>query len=294
MAQKISEMAALPNPLDGTEKVEASQSDGGGGFNTGGVPLSDVAAYVNADAPVQSVNSETGTVVLDYGDFAGTQGILLNNEVRVQGKDSGGTARNIGFVSSFDQVIFGTTSLPARIFSSVVPNAQYGGNTYDLITTQGGQTIMGEVALNEGRLQISRSANQDFVVLNTTDAGASRSLSIAQEDNYIRFRFSGADRYSGIRFDDLDNVRHTFERGGNYTLSGNINVRDVTYTWPSANAAGVMKNNGSGTLSWGDLVANSYTTGTLPSAAANTGAVAFDSTISKHVGSDGSTWNAMY
>lgn len=34
------------------------------------------------------------------------------------------------------------------------------------------------------------------------------------------------------------------------TLSGNLNVRGLTYTWPSAQAAGVLTNNGTGTLTW--------------------------------------------
>lgn len=34
------------------------------------------------------------------------------------------------------------------------------------------------------------------------------------------------------------------------TFSGNVNVRGLTYTWPSAQAAGVLTNNGSGVLSW--------------------------------------------
>ena len=37
---------------------------------------------------------------------------------------------------------------------------------------------------------------------------------------------------------------------GDVTLSGSIDVRNVPYTWPAADAAGVLTSNGLGTLSW--------------------------------------------
>lgn len=44
------------------------------------------------------------------------------------------------------------------------------------------------------------------------------------------------------------------------TFTGSVSVRSVPYTWPAANAAGVLTNNGTGTLSW-----TPTTTGTVTS-----------------------------
>ncbi|MBI2003481.1 MAG: hypothetical protein HYS78_00655, partial [Parcubacteria group bacterium] len=42
----------------------------------------------------------------------------------------------------------------------------------------------------------------------------------------------------------------SLEVGGTASISGATTLRGVTYTWPSADAAGVLNSNGSGTLSW--------------------------------------------
>ncbi len=50
----------------------------------------------------------------------------------------------------------------------------------------------------------------------------------------------------------------------NLTVDGNVNVRGVTYLWPTANAAGRLRNNGTGTLSWASdfIGAQVYVNGT--------------------------------
>lgn len=57
------------------------------------------------------------------------------------------------------------------------------------------------------------------------------------------------------------------------TLSGNLNVRGLTYTWPSAQAAGVLTNNGTGTLTWTPGAAGTVTSVglTMPSIFSVTG-----------------------
>ncbi len=43
------------------------------------------------------------------------------------------------------------------------------------------------------------------------------------------------------------------------TFSGNVAVRGVNYTWPAAHAAGVLSNNGTGTLSWAPAATGTVT-----------------------------------
>src|SRR6185503_18676265 len=53
--------------------------------------------------------------------------------------------------------------------------------------------------------------------------------------------------------------------------SGNIvKIKNVTYDWPSANASGVLTNNGSGTLSW-----SAAGTGTITAVGSMTSGAAF-------------------
>jgi hypothetical protein len=57
------------------------------------------------------------------------------------------------------------------------------------------------------------------------------------------------------------------------TFSGNLTVRGVNYTWPAANAAGVLTNSGTGTLSWAPATTGTVTSVglTLPSMFSVTG-----------------------
>lgn len=67
-------------------------------------------------------------------------------------------------------------------------------------------------------------------------------------------------------------AKQSFDTSGNATFAGNtsftgdiVKIRNVTTTWPAANASGYLKNDGAGTFSWASLTGTSqsqeYTTG---------------------------------
>lgn len=227
------------------------------------------AGYVTAaTSPVTSVNTLTGDVVLDYGNFAGTQNATLNNAIAWQGRTVGGVARNIGFISNLNETILGNNSLTTRILSSVVPQANYGGNTYDLITTEGGQTVNGNLTTT-GVLSITAEGNPSLVQTRTSAAAVEHSLRNTAGgmdvtlSNTAGFSLQQTPPGGGFEKNWLSGLRDAqlslYFNGAvmaqttatGFSVEGTtLEVNNVSYTWPGANAVGALTNDGSGNLTW--------------------------------------------
>lgn len=64
----------------------------------------------------------------------------------------------------------------------------------------------------------------------------------------------------------------TMEQAGSVLLPATVSMNSVGYSWPAANASGVLTNNGAGVLSWAapSGVISGLTTGTIPKATSST------------------------
>lgn len=223
------------------------------------------AALVVFGGGVETVNGIPGPdPVLDYGDFAGAEDIVLQNNVVLRGDDSGGDVKPLVRLSSDDIARVGSPDNVLRFTSSVVPQALYGGNTWDVITTEGGQTIDSTQSTRFGtQLGIGGPLSTS-----PADYGAADIKTLIGGAAVSRW-YIDADILSGGWQWRLHNSGTGFANAMELTPDGSLKAM-------------------------GAVTVGSYTTGTLPSAAANTGAIAFDTTLVAHVGSDGTAWNAMY
>lgn len=207
---------------------------------------------------------------LDYGDFAGAEDIVLQNNVALRGDDSGGDAKLLVRLSTDDIARVGSPDNVLRFTSSVVPQALYGGNTWDVITTEGGQEIDGDLTADEFKAVDATQPALDVENTDTSSAfvrlrnsaggvrpivGASGAVSIQQttsagafEQDWMRFNRNG-----GVDLFDSDVVRFSTTTTGVSVEGTTLEVNTVVYTWPASDAAGVLSSDGAGNLTWGGV-----------------------------------------
>lgn len=216
-------------------------------------------------APVDSVNGQTGTVVLDYGDFAGAENISLQNNIAVTNPTAG---EMLVYDSAENEVHLGNSTRPVQINGSVVPKANYGGMTYDLITTQGGQTIDGALTLS-GDLLVAKVPGgllADFSTTSATngsinirnsegglkiyvDDGGARLVQTDAAGAFLKTWFTCVpDAQSVLLYNN--SARFQTTPTGASVEGTTLEVNNVSYTWPGANASGVLTNDGAGNLTW--------------------------------------------
>lgn len=179
-----------------------------------------------AAATVNSVNGKTGNVTLDYGDFAGGENIVLQNAFAVRCEDNGATPRNVVRIEGDNTFALGNSAVPMETRSSAVPEATYGGQTYEYVTTEGGQTISGPLTLDNANLDIGTgtltAANLNVSggitqgALTVTDTGITKLISANRTDNgeaKIYVADIGAGVSMGIGSGNLIEFTHTDDVG---------------------------------------------------------------------------------
>lgn len=168
---------------------------------------------------------------LDYGDFAGAQPIVLQNNIRAFGRNAADTASiDVWRVSDSDIVILGDTDNITTIQSSIVPRAFYGGMQYDMITTEGGQTV-GGTDFGVGGVLYTWPASSAAGVLTNDGAG---NLSWTDGITGQLFCVSGAiDGTPGV------GVRLSFGAGESTSNNGIVVPRDCKFVMATLMATGL-------------------------------------------------------
>lgn len=127
--------------------------------------------------------------------------------------------------------------------------------------------------------------------------GTAYHLAAFNSANVIRDSMVHQDAAAGtlLTVDGDERVTGDLTVDGDAAVKGaNLNVRNVAYTWPAASAAGFLKNDGSGGLSWttSGIVSGSGTAGWLPVWSGTPGAASTtlgNSCIEQSINIDGTT-----
>lgn len=216
-----------------------------------------------AGSNVNSWNGMTGVVTADYGDMPGEENLHLDNNVLIRGRDTGNTLRTIAYVDTSNRVHIGNTASQLFLQSNDVPQANYGGTTYDIITTEGGQTVNGDFTANTGTIgnvtfttgqviapnPIQASANQGPVEIGH---GGSNAYIDNQGVGALEFRKAGT-TYVSVTTTGLDVNGHVDATGDilatRFVTQGNVD-RGLEHIRAGAGGASLAVGNTEGGFAW--------------------------------------------
>lgn len=100
---------------------------------------------IPGNGQVASVNGKVGALTLDYGDFAGGQNAVLNNNLGLRGRLQGGGDASVAKIDANDAVALGDSSVQTRVHSSGAPVWNNGTEDTEMLHAGGGQAVNGDL-----------------------------------------------------------------------------------------------------------------------------------------------------
>lgn len=107
-------------------------------------------------------------------DSHASQGLLLNNEKAIAGKDSGGTARNIYKINSSDEVVSGYNHTG---WTEIAETVSFGSDDDPTYTVTLSGDFTGKFT-NGMRIKLTDSGTQYFIITKVAEAGGTTTLTL--------------------------------------------------------------------------------------------------------------------
>lgn len=278
------------------EKLSLAGGTMSGELDMGGQHIDNISAvYVYDD------------VLDDYFPIAFSNGVLIANfELMAKANHTHGNITNVGAIGS-------TSGLPViTTTSGVLTTGTLTGTGTVLVAATSPILVTPNIGVATGSsLSLSNNGTSHQLFLkDTTGSGYETRFWQATNYNYLSYYFNSVfQRYSGVIRGDLG--AWSIGHGGN--PQAQIDVRPYAASWvgqiirlaASQTADAIqVQNNSASVLAKIDASGNistvgvakftGYPTSLLPAAASNAGAITYDTDLTKLVGCNGSTWNALW